>query len=721
MKTFAIVLTIAFLNAEAYCQKTISGRVTDNHHQPVFGANVYLKKTYDGAATDSIGGFNFSTSENALQLLVVSCIGYKETEHALDLSKSQESIQLTIDEEINKIDGVTITAGAFEASDTKKSVLLRTFDIVTTAGATADITGVMNTLPGTQTVGEEGKLFVRGGDGREAKTFINGLLVGEPYSATPQNIPSRFRYSPFLFKGAFFSTGGYSAEFGQALSSVLQLNTNDLPARTQTDISLMTVGGDISQTIRKKNTSVYAQIQYTDLQPYYQLVPQTADWQRAPHSLNTTLHIKQKWGESGSLQAYTNYDRSSMSILQPVTGIAADSLRHDILSDNLYTNIALKNSIGQKASFSGGFSFSENVSHVDTENLTLANTSRFMHGKMSVDHDISDGLTLKYGGEWILSNYSESMHEGANDSNQSAHVKSNLVSPFTEASVYFSNKLMFRLGARLEYNDLTDSVQIFPRASMAWKFNTFSQVSVAYGAFAQFAEMQFLKWLPQLNQEQAKHYIASYQYIRDDRIFRAEAYFKKYDQLVTIQSADELSPVIANDGYGEAKGFEIFWRDNKTLKSVDYWISYSYLDTERKYGLFPYVVMPYYASKHNLSVVYKQFISALKSQVGATFSVTSGRPYNDPNTGVFNSKLTPVYKDLSVNYSYLVKPNMILHAAVSNVLGFKNIFGYQYNASPNEAGIYEGVAIEPPAKRFLFVGFFITLSKDKNANQLNNL
>ncbi len=721
MKTIALYMTLTFLSVITYCQTTMSGRVTDNHGQAVFGANVYLKNTYDGAATDNSGAFSFNTTETGSQLLVVSCIGFKETERVMDLANIQQKILVTIDEEINKIDGVTITAGAFEASDTKKAVLLRTFDIVTTAGATADIVGVMNTMPGTQTVGEEGRLFVRGGDGREAKAFINGLLVGEPYAATPNNIPSRFRFSPFLFKGAFFSTGGYSAEFGQALSSVLQLNTNDLPARTQTDISIMSVGGDISQTFRKNNTSAYAQVQYTDLQPYFLLVPQNADWDRAPHSLNATLHIKQKWGESGSVKAYTNFDRSAMTISQPITGMTADSLDHNILSDNFYANLAIKNALGSRASISGGFSYSENLSTVEVENLDMEYHSRFMHGKLVVDHDLSDNLAMKYGGEWILDDYSESLELTENDSSLQTNLVSNLVSPFAEANVYFSNKFMIRLGGRLEYNDLTEEIRIFPRASLAWKFSAFSQASLAYGAFAQSADLQYLKWMPQLKQENAAHYIASYQYIRDGRVFSAESYFKKYDQLTTIQSSGGQPAILSNDGYGEAKGFELFWRDNKTLKNVDYWVSYSFLDTERKYGIFPYAVMPYYASKHNMSVVYKQFFSSIKSQLGDTFSFTSGRPYSDPNTGEFNSRLTPVYKDLSVNYSYLLKPNMILHASVSNVLGFQNIFGYQYNATPNEEGFYDGAPIKPQAKRFLFIGFFITLSKDKNANQLNNL
>lgn len=72
-------------------------------------------------------------------------------------------------------------------------------------------------------VSEDGRLFVRGGQAGETQVFIDGLRVFQPFNATANNIPTRGRFSPFLFKGITFSTGGYSAEYGQALSSVLLL------------------------------------------------------------------------------------------------------------------------------------------------------------------------------------------------------------------------------------------------------------------------------------------------------------------------------------------------------------------------------------------------------------------------------------------------------------------------------------------------------------------
>jgi hypothetical protein len=51
--------------------------------------------------------------------------------------------------------------------------------------------------------------------------------------------------------------------------------------------------------------------------------------------------------------------------------------------------------------------------------------------------------------------------------------------------------------------------------------------------------------------------------------FRIEAYYKKYNDLI------KTYPTYNNDGTGDAKGFELFWRDKKTIKGMDYWISYS--------------------------------------------------------------------------------------------------------------------------------------------------
>jgi hypothetical protein len=113
----------------------------------------------------------------------------------------------------------------------------------------------------------------------------------------------------------------------------------------------------------------------------------------------------------------------------------------------------------------------------------------------------------------------------------------------------------------------------------------------------------------------------------------------------------------------------------------------------------------------------------MKTQVGFTYSFSSGRTYFNPNKSMdeFNTDKTASYQDLSANISYLPKNNLILYLSCTNLFGRDNIFGYQYSAVPDAKGVYASQPIRQAAPRFIFLGVFITLSKNKSVNQLPNL
>ncbi len=165
----------------------------------------------------------------------------------------------------------------------------------------------------------------------------------------------------------------------------------------------------------------------------------------------------------------------------------------------------------------------------------------------------------------------------------------------------------------------------------------------------------------------------------------------------------------------------MFWRDNTSIKAVDYWVSYSYLDTERDYRNFETAAQPNFATNHNLSIVGKYWIEDWKSQVGLSYGFSSGRPYTNPNTNKLLSERTKSFNSLSLNWAYLLDQQKILYFSVNNVLGFKNINGYQYADTSNSNGQFNRRALTPAADQFFFVGFFWTISENGNDNQLNNL
>ncbi|GAG59880.1 unnamed protein product, partial [marine sediment metagenome] len=220
---------VILLGTGISAQTTITGKVSDSQGEGLIGANIYLEGTYDGTSSSTSGSFELLTDESGKHILHIEYIGFESFETKLELDGSSLQIpEIKLKEAFNELNAATITAGTFEAGDKKKSISLSPIDMVTTAGSQGDVYGALKSLPGTTTVGESGKLFVKGGHSRESKTYIDGTLVYVPYSSTSPNNSVRGRFSPFMFSGTMFSTGGYSAEYGQALSSILSLQTNTL-------------------------------------------------------------------------------------------------------------------------------------------------------------------------------------------------------------------------------------------------------------------------------------------------------------------------------------------------------------------------------------------------------------------------------------------------------------------------------------------------------------
>jgi hypothetical protein len=714
MKTLATIMFSTFCTL-AFSQTRISGQVMDSRGAAIPLANIYLLDTYDGVSADDQGKFSFITAETGAQVLVAKFIGYKEFRQPVTLSGKDIQLQIGLEEEINELNAVTISAGAFTASDESRRTVFRAVDIATTAGATADIAGALNTLPGTQKVGESGRLFVRGGDGNEARTFIDGMVVLNAYSPSAPNTPSRGRFLPFMFKGTSFSTGGYSAEYGQALSSALVLDSKDETEIVRTDIGILSVGGDVAHTQAWKGGSVAGKVQYTNLRPYMGLINQEIDWKNPPASVEGIGAFRQRVGEQGMVKVYGNFTRSDFSLYNHNIDDYNNTQLYDLTNDYRYLNGFYKNAINNNWIIRGGLSYTFLKNDVTLVQDNIRETETGIHAKAVVEGSLSGHVELRSGIEMIGRNYDQSILP-FNTQGFNLGFDETITAAFAEADVFASNRFVTRLGARMEHNNLTDAISVDPRISMSYKAGSSGQVSLAYGKFRQSPKNEYLRQYSQLGQEKAEHFILNYQRIENSRTFRIETYYKRYNDLVKIGNTQ-----LTNQGSGYAGGVELFLRDNESVDHLDYWISYSYLDTKRDYLDFPGKAVPSFASKHNFSAVAKYFVQQLKSQLGATYSFASGRPYNNPNEGKFNHGKTPDYHDLSFNWSYLPKPYLIIYFSCTNLPGRDNIFGYEYGTMLNEEGQYNRRPVRQPAPRFVFLGILITLSKDKSVSQLPTL
>ncbi len=713
--TLAIVIAL-HLSA----QTKIKGVVRDNKGEAIPGANILVKGSYDGASSSDDGSFSFATEEKGAQVIAASFVGYKTFEQQIELNGHEVDLSIKLQEEINQLDAVVISAGSFTAGEERRRTILKAVDIATTAGATADIAGALNTLPGTQKVGESGRLFVRGGDSDEARTFIDGIAVLNAYGPSAPNTPSRGRFLPFMFKGTSFSTGGYSAEYGQALSSALVLNSKDKAEMNQTDVGIMSVGADVAHTQVWSKASWTGKIQYTDLRPYNGFINQRVDWKTPYASIEGSTAYRQQIGK-GMIKAFGNFNQSSFSLYNHDILDPGLKQQFDLTNNYRYGNLSYKTTLNDHWDLRSGLSYSFNQNKIKVEGSPSEETEDGIHAKSVVGHTVSDKVELRFGGELIERNYSASRYNDTTKQTLSRSFHETITSSFTETEIYASNQFVTKIGGRYEYNSLNRQSSVDPRLSVAYKPGRRGQFAFAYGMFRQSAKNQFVRVNDQLKEERAEHFIFNYQILTDRKTFRVETYYKKYTDLVKYVNGDPFN--LSNAGSGYAQGVELFWRDNETFKNVDYWISYSYLDTKRDYLSYPAAAIPTFASAHNFSIVYKHFVTAIKSQIGFTYSFASGRPYYNPNlaTDQFQSQRTPSYQDLSANVSYLPKNWLIIYASCTNLLGRNNVFGYQYSAQQNANGEFVSRAIRQPASHFIFLGVFITFSKNKSVNQLPNL
>ena len=738
MKHFITVFTSLFILTAVNAQVKISGSIKDNKGNAVIGASISIKNSYDGATTDSTGAYAFKASDKGAQVITFSSIGFKEVEQPITIANAALTINIVLKEKLDELRAVSVTAGSFEAGDKKKAAtVLNMIDVVTVGGANADITSAVKTLPGAQQVGEQEGLFVRGGAGYETKQIIDGTIVNNPFFSSTPDIASRGRFSPFLFKGTVFSTGGYSALYGQALSSVLLLESIDLPDQSQAtaSISPLFLGAGYQSLSKDKKSSLGLNYGYTNLAAYFKVVKQKPDYFTTPEFHNGDANFRIKTKNGGMVKYYTSYGSGKLGLRRPDIDSANLKDAFALTNSNWYNNLSWRESIGKGWKMNIGLSYSTNKDDINQHILNQSN-AKTATGNSTIDdknfvlksrNDLSQvravfekrlfGIsTVRIGSEYWYG------YQKTTFNNNTATLTDHFKSVFSETDVYITNGLAAKVGLRYEHSSIINKGNVAPRLSLAYKTGKNAQMSAAYGTFYQKPENNQLFGANQLGYTKAAHYLINYLKTTNDQTFRVEAFYKEYYDLVKTYLSYN------NAGKGYAKGIEFFWRDKKSIKGLDYWLSYSYLDTKRDFLNYPTSLQPTFATPHTLNVVTKKFYTSIKTGFNFTYTYATGRPYYNFRFNNNNSKYdiadrgeTKDFHNLGFSMNYL--PNLgkknsktfiVLVASVTNVLNANQVYGYNYS--------YNGLrkeAITPPAKQFFFIGCFLSWGVDRSQDAIN--
>jgi len=197
--------------------------------EPVIFTNVYLYRTTYGASTDVNGFFTINRIPPGDYTLMVTYLGYDTLRIPVSL-KSGDLItkQLYLEKASFMLEGVNISAERAEArTETRTSVVKVTpkeIKSIPTIGGTPDLAQYLQVLPGVVFTGDQGgQLYIRGGSPIQNKVLLDGMIIYNPF----HSIGLFSVFDTDIMRNADIFTGGFGAEYGGRISSMMDITTRD--------------------------------------------------------------------------------------------------------------------------------------------------------------------------------------------------------------------------------------------------------------------------------------------------------------------------------------------------------------------------------------------------------------------------------------------------------------------------------------------------------------
>lgn len=240
-----IILSAFLLVASlAVGQVKIHGKVIDADNKPIEFVTVRVAGTMTGTTTGLEGDYQLTAAQQDTITLVFSCIGYKEVERQLIDAKGDQTVNVRMYQSSKELSEIEVTE--FK----KQTGSLQSVDV----GAyklSPDVSGgsiesLITTMAGVNSSNEMSSQYsVRGGSYDENSVYINGIEVYRPLLITSGQQEGLSIINPDMVDKVSFSTGGFSAEYGDKMASVLDI-TYRQPEAFEGAISGSLMGGSLS-------------------------------------------------------------------------------------------------------------------------------------------------------------------------------------------------------------------------------------------------------------------------------------------------------------------------------------------------------------------------------------------------------------------------------------------------------------------------------------------
>ena len=223
----------------------IVGTITDINNNLLPSVNVSIEGTSNGVISNQAGQFSLKVIENRSEVIVFSCIGYDIEKIRLPLLKRNQTYELNINLKAknNILNDVII----LDKQNRKKNIVrIKPKHVKVIPGNSVGIEAILKTLPGVSSANELSSQYsVRGGNFDENLVYVNGIEIYRPFLINSGKQEGLSFINSNMVGSILFSAGGFSAKYGDKMSSVLDV-TYKKPLKTKSFFEGSLLGGSVN-------------------------------------------------------------------------------------------------------------------------------------------------------------------------------------------------------------------------------------------------------------------------------------------------------------------------------------------------------------------------------------------------------------------------------------------------------------------------------------------
>lgn len=212
------IAIITTLIAQLSMAWTIGGRVTDKDNLPISDASAALIGTTVGTLTDEDGRFSLDVKSDTA-ILSISMLGY--TEERFKITKMSGYLRIRLQEDDIVLSDVTVEA---QRKQSDNVVLVDVSNMRNVPTVTGGVEGLVKSQAGVVSTNELSQQYsVRGGSYDENSVYVNGIEIFRPQLVRSAQQEGLSFVNLDMVESVEFSSGGFAAEVGDKMSSVLDI------------------------------------------------------------------------------------------------------------------------------------------------------------------------------------------------------------------------------------------------------------------------------------------------------------------------------------------------------------------------------------------------------------------------------------------------------------------------------------------------------------------